>query len=48
VCRRCVTDHSDGYVDNAPAAKAGWYRVVPYNLDGKPGPPSRPRQAAAS
>jgi hypothetical protein len=48
VCRRCVTDRSDGYVDNAAAAKDGWYRVVPYNLDGKPGPASRPRQASAS
>ena len=32
----------------AAAAKDGWYRVVPYNLDGKPGAPSRPRQAAAN
>jgi hypothetical protein len=48
VCRRCVTDRSDGYVDHASAAKDGWYRVVPYNIDGKPGPASTPRQAAAS
>jgi len=47
VCRRCVTDRSDGYVDDT-AAKASWYRVVPYNLDGKPGAASRPRQASAS
>jgi mannan endo-1,4-beta-mannosidase len=48
VCRRCVTDRGDGYVDHATAAKDGWYRVVPYNLDGKPGPASRPRQASAN
>ena len=47
VCRRCVTDRSDGFVDDT-AAKASWYRVVPYNLDGKPGAASRPRQASAS
>jgi mannan endo-1,4-beta-mannosidase len=38
VCNRCVTDSSNGY---APT-RSGWYRVIPYNLDGKPGPPSRP------
>jgi hypothetical protein len=47
VCRRCVTDRSAGYVDSAAAAKDGWYRLVPYNLDGKPGRASRPRQASA-
>jgi hypothetical protein len=46
VCRRCVTDRSDGYVDHAAAAKDGWYRVIPYNLDGKPGPASRPKKAS--
>ena len=30
------------------AARQSWYRVVPYNLDGKPGAASRPRQASAS
>ena len=38
VCRRCVTDASSGY---AVAGAAAWYRVVPFNLDGKGGPPSR-------
>ena len=37
-CVRCVTDASDGFA----ATSTGWYRVVPYNLDNKPGPPSRP------
>jgi mannan endo-1,4-beta-mannosidase len=37
-CARCVTDAGNGYA----ARRRGWYRVVPYNLEGKPGPPSRP------
>ena len=44
VCRRCVTDAADGYAD---VARSAWYRVIPYNLDGKPGPASKPRQAPA-
>jgi mannan endo-1,4-beta-mannosidase len=42
VCLRCVTDAGNGYV----VGRGGWYRVVPYNLDGKPGPPSRPVRVA--
>jgi mannan endo-1,4-beta-mannosidase len=42
VCRRCVTDASSGY---AVTGAAAWYRVVPYNLDGKAGPPSRAMRA---
>jgi hypothetical protein len=38
VCNRCVTDQSDGWVTTSP----GIYRVIPYNLDGRPGPASRP------
>jgi mannan endo-1,4-beta-mannosidase len=41
VCMRCVTDVSDGFL----AASGFWYRVVPYNLDGRAGRPSRPVQA---
>jgi hypothetical protein len=37
-CAHCVTDANNGYA----ARRRGWYRVVPYNLEGKPGPPSRP------
>ena len=37
VCRRCVTDRSDGFA----VARSGWYRVIPYNLDGKPGRASK-------
>ena len=44
VCSRCVTDHVDGYRITEP----GWYRVIPYNLDGKAGTPSRPRPAQTS
>ena len=46
LCRRCVTDRSDGWVDPTTSPIRGWYRVVPYNLDGKPGPASRPRRAS--
>jgi mannan endo-1,4-beta-mannosidase len=45
VCTRCVTDLDDGYVDLRPGAKDSWYRVIPFNLDGKPGPASRPRRS---
>jgi hypothetical protein len=42
VCRRCVTDRSDGYLTRGPAA---WYRVIGYNLDGAPSRPSAPVRA---
>jgi hypothetical protein len=42
ICRRCVTDVGDGY----GAASGAWYRVIPYNLDGKRGPASNAMQAA--
>jgi hypothetical protein len=42
VCERCVSDVDDGYVDLGSAARGAWYRVIPHNLDGKPGPASRP------
>jgi mannan endo-1,4-beta-mannosidase len=42
LCNRCVTDLDDGYIDLTAEAKDSWYRVVPYNLDDKPGPGSRP------
>jgi hypothetical protein len=48
VCKRCATDLDDGYVDLSPAAKTSWYRVVPYNLDGRPGPASTAVQASGS
>jgi hypothetical protein len=38
VCARCVTDASNGFA----TTRAGWFRVVPYSLDGRAGPPSRP------
>jgi len=47
VCRRCVTDFSDGFLDRRPL-RASWYRVIPNNLDGRAGPASKPRRAAAS
>ncbi len=37
VCKRCVTDLDDGYVDLGSRARSTWYRVIPYNLDGRPG-----------
>jgi mannan endo-1,4-beta-mannosidase len=42
VCRRCVTDADDGFVDADPAAAGASYRLVPFNLDGRPGPASQP------
>jgi mannan endo-1,4-beta-mannosidase len=47
ICERCVSDLDDGYADVRAAARAAWYRVIPYNLDGKRGPASTPRQASA-
>jgi hypothetical protein len=41
VCRRCVTDVDDGY----GATSRGWYRVIPYNLDGSHGPASKAMQS---
>jgi mannan endo-1,4-beta-mannosidase len=38
VCARCFTDVSNGFATR----RVGWYRVIPYNLDGRPGPPSKP------
>jgi hypothetical protein len=46
VCNRCVTDSSDGWADPSAGPATAWYRVVPYNLDGKAGPPSNPRRAS--
>jgi hypothetical protein len=37
ICRRCVTDSAKGFA----AASGAWYRVIPYNLDGKRGPASK-------
>ena len=47
ICRRCVSDSSNGYVTHPSPAKNTWYRVIPYNLDGKPGPASLPRRGGA-
>jgi mannan endo-1,4-beta-mannosidase len=41
VCTRCVTDAGNGF----PTASGSWYRVIPYNLDGKPGQPSKPARS---
>jgi mannan endo-1,4-beta-mannosidase len=41
LCNRCVTDSGNGY---RPRGGSGWYRVIPYNLDGKPGRASSPRR----
>ncbi len=46
VCRRCATDLDDGYVDESSGAKSSWYRVIPYNLAGRPGPASNPIEAS--
>ncbi|MGH3064727.1 MAG: hypothetical protein ACRDOF_00300, partial [Gaiellaceae bacterium] len=38
ICARCVTDVDDGFADVSSGAQGSWYRVVPYNLDGRAGP----------
>jgi mannan endo-1,4-beta-mannosidase len=48
LCKRCATDIDDGYLVPGASAKGRWYRVVPYNLDGKAGRASGPRRATAS
>ena len=47
ICARCVTDLDDGYVDLGSAARGRWYRVVPFNLDGRAGPASRPMRSSS-
>lgn len=39
VCDHCVTDLSNGW---PTTGQGGWYRVIPYNLDGVAGPASHP------
>jgi hypothetical protein len=41
VCRRCVTDSSDGFRVTSRRPRGSWYRVVPYNLGGRRGRPSQ-------
>ena len=41
VCAHCVTDRSNGF----RTIRGAWYRVIPYNLDSTPGPPSKPARA---
>ncbi len=48
LCKRCATDLDDGFVDLSSSAKGGWYRVIPYNLDGRAGRASAPVRATAS
>jgi mannan endo-1,4-beta-mannosidase len=48
ICNRCVTDLDDGYVDLSSGARSGWYRVIPFNLDGKSGRASSPMRSSAS
>ena len=44
VCKRCATDLSDGYTEMPPSGS--WYRVIPYNIDGKAGPASAPMRGS--
>ena len=48
ICRRCVTDVDDGYADVSDAARMSWYRVIAYNLDGRPSRAATPRQSTPS
>jgi mannan endo-1,4-beta-mannosidase len=41
ICDKCATDNDTPWSDPAPApASPVWYRVIPYTLQGRPGPPS--------
>ncbi|MGY4929363.1 hypothetical protein [Streptomyces sp. 900105755] len=42
VCDRCVSDLSNGWPETV---YSGYYRVIPYNIDGAPGPASPPYRA---
>jgi hypothetical protein len=46
VCKQCATDLDDGYLDESSEEKGSWYRVIPYNLGGRPGPASNPIKAS--
>ncbi len=46
LCARCVTDLDDGFVDLSSGARSAWYRVIPYNLDGKAGRASKPMRSS--
>jgi hypothetical protein len=41
ICRRCATDAADGFADPTAGPARAWYRVIPYNLDGRAGRPSQ-------
>ncbi|MGH3066875.1 MAG: hypothetical protein ACRDOF_11320, partial [Gaiellaceae bacterium] len=47
ICKRCVTDLDDGYVDLSSGARTSWYRVIPYNLDGRAGRASKAMRSSA-
>jgi hypothetical protein len=47
ICARCATDLDDGFADPSPQARTSWYRVIPYNLDGRPGHASNALRAAS-
>ncbi len=40
VCDRCTDDNDTPWTDPAPPAGRAWYRVIPYTLQGTPGPAS--------
>jgi hypothetical protein len=48
ICRRCATDLGDGFTDGRAVANGAWYRVIPYNLDGKRGPVSKAMQSSVN
>lgn len=40
VCDRCASDNDTPWTDPAPPPGGAWYRVIPYTLEGRPGPAS--------
>jgi hypothetical protein len=45
VCAHCVTDNMPSWTDPAPPQSRAVYRVIPFNLDGRPGPASDTKAA---
>ena|GEM_PF-1995554 len=46
ICRECATDVGNGYLD-ASAVPGAWYRVIAFNVDGRPSRPSPALRASA-
>ncbi len=43
ICDKCATDTDDPWIDPHPSLMGAQYRVIAWNADGLPSPPSEPR-----